>query len=179
MQIASGEPQPGPDDMAALHRKGVAEYLVFSLGREEYAIDIQRVQELRGYEAVTCIAGTPDFIKGVINLRGTVVPIIDMRIKLNIAPPTYGALTVLVILNVATGLVGAVVDGVSDVVMLTRDQIRPMPSMDAVIDADCFHGLGMLDGRMILLLDIDKVIPPLEAAQLNTAHPKVESMAVS
>ncbi|HWT71028.1 MAG TPA: chemotaxis protein CheW, partial [Oxalicibacterium sp.] len=90
------------------------EVLAFTLGKEEYGISIQKVQELRGYETVTRIANAPDFIKGVVNLRGNIVPIIDMRIKFNLGTPTYDQMTVVVILNVANRVIGMVVDSVSD-----------------------------------------------------------------
>src|SRR5438105_6918460 len=100
------------------------EFLAFTLGKEEYGIDILKVQELRGYEAVTRIANSPDFIKGVVNLRGIIVPIIDMRIKFNLGEPTYNQFTVVIILNIAGRIVGMVVDSVSDVIALSSEQIK-------------------------------------------------------
>ncbi|MEQ6600667.1 chemotaxis protein CheW, partial [Pseudomonas aeruginosa] len=92
------------------------EYLTFTLGREEYAIDILRVQEIRGYDQVTAIANAPPFIKGVINLRGAIVPIVDLRIKFHLAEVTYDPFTVVIILNIGRRIVGVVVDSVSDVI---------------------------------------------------------------
>ena len=103
------------------------EYLTFTLGKEEYGIDILKVQEIRGYEAVTRIANAPEFIKGVVNLRGIIVPILDMRIKFNLGEAKYDRFTVVIILNVAGRVVGMVVDSVSDVIQLTAEQIRPAP----------------------------------------------------
>ncbi len=101
------------------------EFLTFRLGEEEYGIDILKVQEIRGYEAVTRIANAPEYIKGVINLRGIIVPIVDMRIKFNLGEPKYNQFTVVIILNVAHRVVGMVVDGVSDVLTLKTEQITP------------------------------------------------------
>src|SRR5512147_1311528 len=110
-------------DSAKLGGMGT-EFLTFTLGNEEYGIDILKVQEIRGYDAVTTIANSPEFIKGVINLRGIIVPIVDMRIKFNLGNVTYNNLTVVIILNVANRVVGMVVDGVSDVIALTPDQLK-------------------------------------------------------
>src|SRR5665647_1881411 len=90
-----------------------SEFLAFTLGQEEYAIDILKVQEIRGYEAVTRIANAPEFIKGVVNLRGIIIPILDMRIKFNLGTPVYNEFTVVIILNIAGRIMGIVVDGVS------------------------------------------------------------------
>ncbi len=134
------------------------EVVTFTLGKEEYAIDIQRVQELRGYDAVTRIANAPDYIKGVVNLRGIIVPIIDMRIKFNLGTPTYHELTVVIVLNIRGRVVGMVVDSVSDVITLQADQIKPPPQMGAALDTDYLIGLGTLDNRMLILVDIDKLM---------------------
>jgi purine-binding chemotaxis protein CheW len=134
------------------------EFLAFTLGQEEYGIDIQKVQELRGYDTVTRIANAPEHIKGVVNLRGIIVPIIDMRIKLNLGTPTYDQFTVVIILNMASRVVGMVVDSVSDVITLTPEQIKPAPAMGSVLDTDYLVGLGTLDERMLILVDIDKLM---------------------
>jgi purine-binding chemotaxis protein CheW len=118
------------------------EVLAFTLGREEYGIDIQKVHELRGYDAVTRIANSPEFIKGVVNLRGIIVPIIDMRIKLNIGTPTYDQFTVVIILGIAGRVMGMVVDSVSDVTTLSADQIKPAPDMGGALNTDFVLGLG-------------------------------------
>lgn len=134
------------------------EYLAFTLGREEYGIDILRVQEIRGYEPVTRIANAPDFIKGVVNLRGTIIPIVDLRIKFRLGEPTYDQFTVVIVLNIAGRVVGIVVDSVSDVTTLTPGQIKPPPEMGTVFDSDCLIGLGTLNERMLILVDIDKLM---------------------
>jgi purine-binding chemotaxis protein CheW len=112
------------------------EFLIFTLGAEEYGIDILKVQEIRGYESVTRIANAPDFIKGVINLRGIIVPIVDMRIKFHLGRVEYDHQTVVIILNVAGRVVGMVVDGVSDVLTLATDQIMPAPEFGATLTAE-------------------------------------------
>jgi purine-binding chemotaxis protein CheW len=134
------------------------EYLAFRLGAEEYGIDILKVQEIRGYETVTRIANAPAFIKGVVNLRGIIVPVVDMRIKFNLGEPTYDQFTVVIILNVGGRVVGMVVDSVSDVTTLAPEQIKPAPEMGAALDTDYLIGLGILDQRMLILVDIDRLM---------------------
>ena len=134
------------------------EYLAFTLGAEEYGIDILRVQEIRGYENPTRIANVQSFIKGVINLRGLIVPIVDMRIKFNIGNASYDNLTVVIILNINNRIVGMVVDSVSDVTTLGADQIRPAPAMASMLDSSYLIGLGTIDDRMLILVDIDKLM---------------------
>jgi purine-binding chemotaxis protein CheW len=134
------------------------EVVTFTLGREEYGIDIQRVQELRGYDAVTRIANTPQYVKGVVNLRGIIVPVIDMRIKFNLGTPTYDQFTVVIVLNIRGRVVGMVVDSVSDVITLEAEQIKPPPEMGAALETEYLIGLGTLDQRMLILVDIDKLM---------------------
>ncbi len=138
------------------------EYLAFTLGKEEYGIDILKVQEIRGYEAVTRIANAPEFVKGVINLRGIIVPIVDMRIKFRLGEPTYDQFTVVIILNISGRIVGIVVDSVSDVITLNAGQIRPAPEMGTAFNTDYLVGLGTLDERMLILIDIDKLMSSAE-----------------
>ncbi len=136
----------------------VREFLAFTLGREEYGIDILKVQEIRGYESVTRIANAPEFIKGLINLRGIIVPIVDMRIRFNLGDPTYDQFTVVIILTISGRTVGMVVDSVSDVTTLLPEQIKPAPEMGTVLDTNYLVGLGTLDERMLILMDIDKLM---------------------
>jgi purine-binding chemotaxis protein CheW len=153
-------PRPGPRAFSCdTPRAGrPLECLSFTLGQEEYGIDIQKVQELRGYDAVTRIANAPEYIKGVVNLRGIIVPIIDMRIKFQLGAPTYDQFTVVIVLNIGGRVVGMVVDSVSDVITLSAEQIKPAPEMGAVLDTDYLIGLGTLDERMLILVDIDKLM---------------------
>lgn len=134
------------------------EVLSFKLGKEEYGIDILKVQEIRGYDSVTRIANTPDHVKGVINLRGVIVPIIDMRIRFNLGTPAYDEFTVVIILNIGKQVVGMVVDSVSDVVTLTAEQIKPPPQFNTVLNSDYLTGLGTVDERMLILVDIDRLM---------------------
>lgn len=134
------------------------EFLAFTLGQEEYGIDIQKVQELRGYDTVTRIANAPAHIKGVVNLRGIIVPIVDMRIKFNLGTPTYDQFTVVIILNIANRVMGMVVDSVSDVITLSPDQLKPAPEMGATLDTEYLIGLGTLDDRMLILVDLEKLM---------------------
>lgn len=137
---------------------GAREYLTFRLGREEYGIDILKVQEIRGYEPPTRIANAPHFIKGVVNLRGTIVPIVDMRLKFNCTSAEYDTFTVVIILNLRQRIVGIVVDSVSDVMELAQENLRAAPEVDSVIDSDSVIGLGSLGDRMLILLDIEKLM---------------------
>ncbi|KQN70452.1 MULTISPECIES: chemotaxis protein CheW [Duganella] len=134
------------------------EYLAFKLGTEEYGIDILKVQEIRGYEAVTRIANAPEFIKGVINLRGIIIPVVDMRIKFNLGEPIYDQFTVVIILNINGRIVGMVVDSVSDVTTLTPEQVKPAPEMGTAFSSDYMIGLGTIDERMLILVNIDKLM---------------------
>lgn len=137
---------------------GNNEFLTFTLGKEEYGIDILRVQEIRGYDAVTRIANSPEFIKGVINLRGVIVPIIDLRIKFNLGDPTYNQFTVVIVLNIGKRVVGIVVDSVSDVLSLEREQIRPTPEFSSNFDTKYLLGLGSIEERMLILVDIERLL---------------------
>jgi len=159
-----------PVESLVMHaRHGNHEYLTFTLGREEYGIDILKVQEIRGYEAVTKIANAPEFIKGVVNLRGTIVPIIDMRIKFNLGNAEYNQFTVVIILNVAGRVVGMVVDTVSDVIALTAEQVRPAPEFSSDLNTEYIMGLGTLDNRMLILMDIEKLMSSREMALVEQA----------
>lgn len=134
------------------------EFLAFTLGDEEYGVEILKVKEIRDYETVTKIANTPEFIKGVINLRGVIVPIIDMRIKFNLVKFAYDQFTVVIVLNIADRFIGMVVDGVSDVISLTPEQVRPAPDLSARLDTRYIIGLGALEKRMIILTDIERLM---------------------
>jgi len=143
------------------------EFLTFALGNEEYGIDILKVQEIRGYEKVTQIVNAPGFIKGVINLRGTIVPVVDMRLKFRLAKADYNEFTVMIILNIAHRVVGMVVDGVSDVMQLSAQQIRPAPEFGGAVHTPYITGLGTLDNRMLILVDIEKLMSGSDIALIN------------
>ena len=143
------------------------EFLTFTLGPEEYAIDILKVQEIRGYDAVTTIANSPEFIKGVINLRGTIVPIVDLRIKFHLGNVEYNEFTVVIILNLSGRIVGIVVDGVSDVITLEPSQINPVPNLVSSIDTRFIVGLGTVGEHMLILVDIESLMTSQEMALLD------------
>jgi purine-binding chemotaxis protein CheW len=154
------------ENMTISHGVG-GEYHTFTLGPEEYGIDILKVQEIRGYDAVTTIANAPSFIKGVINLRGIIVPIVDLRIKFNLGTVNYDQFTVVIILNLGQRVVGVVVDSVSDVLALTPEQIRHAPELSSALDTRYIIGLGTLDDRMLILVDIEKLMSSGEMALMD------------
>jgi purine-binding chemotaxis protein CheW len=139
-------------------REQLREFLSFRLGAEEYGIEILKVQEIRGWEQPTAIANTPAFIKGVINLRGIIVPIVDLRLKFNLGEAKYDEFTVVIILSVAGRVVGAVVDAVSDVLTLEPEQVKPAPEFSAALETQFITGLGTIEERMLILLDIEKLM---------------------
>ena len=141
---------------------GPREYLTFRLDQEEYGIDILKVQEIRGYERPTRIANAPEFIKGVVNLRGTIVPIIDMRLKFNCAQAEYNTFTVVIILNLRHRIVGIVVDSVSDVMELAPENIKAAPEIESSIDSSAVVGLGSVGERMLILLDIERLMSSMD-----------------
>ena len=143
------------------------EYLSFTLGNEQYGVDILKVQEIRGYDQVTRVPDAPDYIKGVINLRGTIVPVIDLRLKLRLENANYDAFTVMIVLNVEQRVVGIVVDSVSDVIELNAEHIRPTPEFGAAVDTRFINGIGTQDERMLILLDIETL---LDTAELVDTH---------
>ena len=142
----------------AATREATREVLVFVLGKEEYGVDILKVQEIRGYEKVTPIPSAPAYLKGVVNLRGIIVPVIDLRVKFGMADPAYDSFTVVVILRIAGRVIGVVVDGVSDVVRLAPSDVKPAPQLGGLVDASFLAGLATQNDRMVLLLDIEKLL---------------------
>jgi purine-binding chemotaxis protein CheW len=143
-----------PNALSTLAR----EYLTFRLGREEYGIDILKVQEIRGYEEPTRIANAPPFLKGVVNLRGTIVPIVDMRMRFGCDTADYNSFTVTIVLHIGNRTIGAVVDSVSDVMEIPSDAIRAAPEMSSAVDAVYIRGLAQLAERMVILLDIESML---------------------
>lgn len=144
------------------------EFLSFILGEEHYALDIMSVKEIRGYEAVTKIANAPPFIKGVINLRGDIVPIVDLRLKFEVGKASYDEFTVVIMLNIAGRIVGVVVDGVSDVIKLKNDEIRPPPEFGVVFDSRYLLGLAPINEQMVILIDIENLISSDELGLMNS-----------
>jgi len=144
------------------------EYLTFVLGSEEYGLEILKVQEIRGFDAVTQIANTPSFIKGVVNLRGKIVPIVDLRIKFNLGKVEYNEFTVVIILNLRGRVVGIVVDGVSDVMDLNESHIREVPDLVSNIDTQYILGLASIDERMLILVDIERLMNSQEMELMDS-----------
>jgi purine-binding chemotaxis protein CheW len=145
------------------------EFLAFKLGAEEYGIDILRVQEIRSYEEPTRIANAPAFIKGVVNLRGVIVPIVDMRVKFNLEQVNYDSFTVVIVLNVANRVVGMVVDSVSDVITLTPEQLRPVPEFNSAIESEHLLAIGSVAERMLILVDIEKLMRGADMGLVDSA----------
>ncbi len=166
MGLVERLPAMVPDSAAVADSRAGAtpegEYLTFRLGDEEYGIDILKVQEIRGYERPTRIANAPAFIKGVINLRGVIVPIVDLRMKFDLPDAAHDALSVVIVLNVAQRVVGVVVDSVSDVLELGTGQIKPAPEFSAIVDASFITAIGSVRQgeleRMLILTDIEKLL---------------------
>ena len=154
-----------PSDSAPAPLTDLREFLAFKVGGEEYGVDILRVQEIRSYEKPTTIANAAAELKGVVNLRGVIVPIIDLRLKLGLQQVTYDHLTVVIVLNIDQRVVGVVVDSVSDVLTLEREQLRPVPTLDSDVNRDHLLAIGSVDDRMLILLDIEKLLPPALNAQ--------------
>ncbi|MFN0316271.1 MAG: chemotaxis protein CheW [Burkholderiales bacterium] len=161
-------PQQASSSSAAIPLATDREFLTFTLGKEEYGIEILKVQEIRGYDAVTTIPNAPEFIKGVINLRGVIVPIVDMRIKFSLGSAEYNQFTVVIILNFGNRVVGMVVDSVSDVITLAADQVCPAPEFSSAFDTQYITGLGTVDQRMLILVDIERLMTSEDMALINT-----------
>jgi purine-binding chemotaxis protein CheW len=138
------------------------EYLSFRLGTEEYGIDILKVQEIRGYDAPTRMANAPSFIKGVVNLRGVIVPIVDLRMKFGLSEVKYDGVTVTIVLNIGKRVIGVVVDSVSDVIALKPADIKPAPEFSDGLGTEHVTGIGTLkqgdEERMLILMDIEKLM---------------------
>ena len=147
-----------------------AEYLTFRLGAEEYGIDILRVQEIRSYEEPTRIANAPHFIKGVVNLRGVIVPVVDLRMKLGCEKVEYNGFTVVIVLNVHGRVVGAVVDSVSDVIELGGEQIRPAPEMNTSVDTTFITGIASVAERMLILMDIEALMSSADMGLIDASQ---------
>ncbi|MDH4426517.1 MAG: chemotaxis protein CheW [Acidovorax sp.] len=148
----------------------IREFLAFKIGNEEYGVDILRVQEIRSYEKPTTIANATGELKGVVNLRGVIVPIIDLRVKLGLTDVQYDHLTVVIVLNIGHRVVGAVVDGVSDVLTLEREQLRPVPALRGGFDPEHLLAIGSVGDRMLILLDIEKFLANTAVAEVTSAH---------
>ncbi len=147
------------------------QYLSFTLGGEDYGIDILKVQEIRGWEQVRPLPDTPDYVKGVLDLRGTIVPIIDLRLRFHLAQCEYTPTTVIIVVAVEwegkRHIMGAVVDAVSDVLDVGGETVRAAPDLGASVNTRYIKGMVTLDKRMVILLDIDKLFNPKELGLLD------------
>ena len=156
---------------------GAQQYLTFLLAGEEYGVDILRVQEIKGWDSVTPIPNTPKYIRGVINLRGTIVPIIDLRLRFNLEQLEYGPTTVVIMLKVVSDAkqsrtMGIVVDGVSDVYNMPEQQIKPSPDFGTAVETDFVKGLATVNEKMVIILEIDHI---LNARELNAVTSKADT----
>lgn len=146
------------------------EFLTFRLGDEEYGVDILKVQEIRGYDTVTKIPDAPEYVKGVINLRGTIMPVVDLRLRFRLGEPRYDEFTVMIILHLDSRKVGMVVDSVSDVLNLRESQMLPPPDFGGHLNANSIRGLGSAGERLVILIDIERFMASEDMA-LSTAAP--------
>lgn len=152
------------------------EFLTFKLGQEEFGLEILKVQEIRSYDVVTRIPNSPDFVKGVINLRGSIVPILDLRMKFNLEQIEYDQYTVVIVLNFPGRTLGVVVDAVSDVIGLSDEQIQPAPELSAVFSGEYLLGLATVEQRMIILVDIESLLTQQDAALVNEVSAQAEEI---
>lgn len=156
---------------------GVRQYLTFTLGGESYGVDILRVQEIRGWTPVTCIPNTPAYLRGMLNLRGSIVPIVDMRMRFNLEHAEFTPVTVVIVLTVegarGSRVIGVVVDSVSDVLDVTPGEIKPSPDFGGAIDTDFIKGLATANDEMVMLLDVDKMLTDDEIHGLETVSTSV------
>jgi purine-binding chemotaxis protein CheW len=141
-----------------------SQYLSFALGNEEYGIDILKVQEIRGYSAITAIPNTPAYIRGVINLRGAVVPVVDLRARFGLAAAEYDKFTVIIVVTIGTRVAGLIVDAVSDVLNVDRADVEPTPDFGASVDTSFITGMAKMADKLVLLLDIDRVAASADVA---------------
>lgn len=152
---------------------GKSQYLTFTLGNETYAVDILRVQEIRGWEGVTRVPSAPEYVKGVINLRGSIVPIVDLRLRFSLALVDYMPTTVVIVLTVTSDTrkrnIGVVVDSVADVVSLTQDTVKTTPQFGAQVSTEFIHGLGTVNDQMIMMLDMDRLFNSVDLGGVNMA----------
>ncbi len=152
--------------------EGDGQYLSFILGDEDYAVDILKVREIRGWEEVRPLPDTPDYVKGVLDLRGAIVPILDLRLRFGLKNAEYTPTTVTIVLTVDVDeehhIVGIVVDSVSDVLNVAAGDVRASPSLGKKISTKYILGMITLDQRVVVLLDVDKLLDPDELTCLSS-----------
>ncbi len=169
MNMISDASHVAAHEAARARTQAGGEFLTFRLGAEEYGIDILRVQEIRSYEAPTRIANAPPFLKGVVNLRGVIVPIVDLRLKLSCERVEYNDFTVVIVLNVRGRIVGAVVDSVSDVLELKAETIKPAPQLNFGVDTSFITGIGSVNDRMLILMDIEALMSSADMGLIDSS----------
>ena len=147
------------------------QYLTFALGEEQYGVQILRVQEIKGYTGVTRIPNTPEYVKGVLNLRGTIVPIVDLRMKFGMEQQEYNKKTVIIVVEVKGRIMGIIVDAVSDVMNIAAKDIQPAPEFGGSVDVGFINGIGSYGEKLVAFLDIDRVL----SVSGSTDHEVVET----
>jgi purine-binding chemotaxis protein CheW len=157
MDKVTNEPRTGTSD--------THQFLTFALGQEEYGVEILKIQEIKGFSSVTPLPNAPAYVKGVLNLRGTIVPIVDLRKKFHLPEVELTQFTVIVVVQVLGKTLGFVVDAVSDVLTVTGDAIQPTPDLHGQVDTSFLNGLAQTNEKLVILLDIDKVLTTAETAQ--------------
>ncbi|NII09229.1 chemotaxis protein CheW [Oleiagrimonas sp. C23AA] len=156
-----------------------SQHLTFSLAGEEYGVDILAVREIRGWSKVTRIPQTPAYVLGVLNLRGAIVPVMDLRLRFGLEREEYTDTTVTIVVAVGERLFGMVVDAVSDVLDTTADDIKPVPEMGKAVDTKYLKGLATRDERMVMLLDVEKMMRPEDLAAVEAALPAADKVEVA
>ena len=146
---------------------GSQQYLTFDLAKEHYGVDILKVQEIKGYTAVTRIPNTPEYLKGVLNLRGTIVPIVDLRLKFGMGATEPTSFTVIVVVNVRERVMGFLVDGVSDVLEFASKDVQPPPELGNKVDITFVSGIGNCNDHLVTLLDVDRVLSEEDVEQVS------------
>lgn len=152
------------------------QFLTFIMSTEEYGVDILRVQEIRGWDSVTPIPNCPPYIKGVINLRGTIVPIVDLRERFGLESVEYGPTTVVIVLKVigetSERIMGIVVDAVSDVYNIKNEDMKPAPDFGSVVSIEFVSGLATIDEKMLIILDIDMMLNSNDINAISQPKPE-------
>jgi purine-binding chemotaxis protein CheW len=145
------------------------QYLTFALGQEEYGVEILKVQEIKGYVPATPVPNTPNFIKGVMNLRGTIIPVVDLRTKLSLKEAEYNQFTVIIVVTVGTKVVGLIVDAVSDVLNIPKADIQAAPELGSTVDVRFIDGMAKAGEKIVMLLNIDRVINDADLQMIEKA----------
>lgn len=171
-QAMRNQHSTGHDEL--MHNANTLQFLTFTLGDEHYGVDILRVQEIKGWSPVTKIPNTPDYLRGVLNLRGTIVPIVDLRMRFHMSDVEYTSITVVIVLSVRSDVrertIGIVVDGVSDVLSVAEEDIKSTPDFGGTIGTEFIRGLLSIEDQMVMLLDIDLLLSQEELQEIEQVH---------